>query len=147
MTHVELTAIPACETATDPIRSGDDLRQRWRALMGTLGFGERLLRFVFVGPDRRFVKVMTDVPIPSSPNRHFVEDLMAALAELVDDRADGTTVAFLLSRPGCGPVSPSDRGWAQLITSFGKKFDVPLEPIFRANDEALVQIPVTPSTG
>ena len=66
MTHRELVPIPPIETATDPIHSPADMRQRWRALMGPLGFGERLLRFSFVGPDRRMVKVLGEVPIDLS---------------------------------------------------------------------------------
>ena len=52
MSHCELLPIPPVETATDPAHSAADMRQRWRALMGPLGFGERLLRFAFMGPDR-----------------------------------------------------------------------------------------------
>jgi len=44
--------LPHIETATDPVNSPADLRQRWRALMGPLGFGEQLLWFGFIGPDR-----------------------------------------------------------------------------------------------
>ena len=36
--------------------------------MGQLGFGERLLRFAFVGPDRRFIKVLSDVEIGPYPS-------------------------------------------------------------------------------
>lgn len=49
MSHHELLPIPPVETATDPVYSAADLCQRWRALMGPLGFGERLLWFGFVG--------------------------------------------------------------------------------------------------
>ena len=30
--------------------------------------------------------------------------------------------------------------WSKLLTEAAARFDVPLEPIFRANDEALVQL-------
>src|SRR2546423_14705767 len=43
---------PPMETATDPIHSAADMGQRWRALMGQLGFRERLVVIGFVGPDR-----------------------------------------------------------------------------------------------
>jgi hypothetical protein len=54
MTHHELLPIPPIETATDPVHSAADLRQRWRALMGPLGFEERLLWFGLIGPNRCF---------------------------------------------------------------------------------------------
>jgi hypothetical protein len=67
MTHAELLPMPPIESATDPIHSASDMHQRWRALMGPLGFGERRLRFTFVGPDRCLVKILSDVGIPSRP--------------------------------------------------------------------------------
>ena len=140
MTHCELLPIPPIESATDPIHSPADMRQRWRALMGPLGFGERLLRFSFVGPDRRMVKVLGDVPIKLSPEPELVRNLMVALGELVAQVGEGSTVALLLTRPGVGPVSNADQQWSTLLTRFAAEFGVPLEPIFRANDEALVQL-------
>jgi hypothetical protein len=140
MEHVELTAIPACETATDPIHSDADLRQRWRALMGPLGFGERLLRFVLVGPDRRFLQVLSDVEVPAAPNPQLVAELMAAVSDLLSRCEPGTTVAFLLTRPGRGRVSGADQRWAALVTSCAADFEVPIEPFFRANDEAVLQV-------
>lgn len=140
MKHTELTAIPAPETATEPIHSEADLRQRWRALMGPLGFGERLLRFVFVGPDRCFLKVLSDVEIPANPNPAFVAELMAALSDFLTEFDAGTTVAFCLTRPGVGSVSRIDRRWASLITECAEDFEVPVEPFFRANDEAVLRV-------
>lgn len=140
MKHTELTAIPAVETATEPIGSQADLRQRWRALMGPLGFGERLLRFVFVGPDRCFLKVLSDVEIPPAPDPALVADLMASLSDFLASFEPGTTVAFCLTRPGVGSVSPVDRRWASLIAECAADFDVPVEPFFRANDEAIVPV-------
>ena len=128
------------ETATDPIASPADLRQRWRALLQELGFGERLLRFAFVGPDRRLIKVLTDVEIGPRPLATQVDELMAALATLIEGLGDGTTVALLLTRPGRGGLSNADRAWYGALIASAERFDVALEPIFRANDESLVLI-------
>lgn len=148
MSQRELLPIPPIESATDPIHSAADMRQRWRALMGPLGFGERLLRFSFVGPDRRMVKVLGDVPIKMTPEPESLRNLMEALSKLVHQVGDGSTVALLLTRPGVGPVSSSDRRWSTLLTRTAAEFGVPLEPIFRANDEALVQLePELEATG
>ncbi len=108
--------------------------------MGPLGFGERLLRFVFMGPDRCFVKILGDVEIGSSPNRRAIANLMSALHTFLIDMGSGTTVALLVTRPGGDPISNLDRRWSTLLTELAEEFDVPLEPIFRANDEALVQV-------
>ena len=58
--------LPA-ETLELPVHSVTDLGQRWRTLMGELGFGERLIWFSFVGSDRRMVKVLHQMEIPPEP--------------------------------------------------------------------------------
>jgi hypothetical protein len=138
MTHPYMP--PPIETATDPIHSAADMRQRWRAVMGPLGFSERLLWIGFVGPDRRMVKALSQVPLGPRPRRPIVASTMTALLEVLDGLKDGTTVALLLTRPGRGPISDADRRWARLLTDAAAELGVPIEPVFRANDESLVQV-------
>ena len=137
MTHHELLPIPPIETAGDPIHSAADLRQRWRALMGPLGFEHRLLWFGLIGPDRCFAKKLSHVPVCLRPQGRILWNLMSALRTLLDDLGPGNTVALLLSRPGRGPVSPADQVWSKTLTDMAARFAVPLEPIFRTNDESL----------
>lgn len=129
---------PPIDTATDPVHSVADLCQRWRALMGPLGFGERLLWFAFVGADRRMIKVLNHIPIPPSPRPSFCDELFEPLRHVLDDFEPGATVALLLTRPGRGALSNADRRWAAVLTDAARRFDVPIEAIFRANDSALV---------
>jgi hypothetical protein len=128
------------DSATDPVHSVGDLCQRWRALMGPLGFGERLLWFAFVGADRRMIKVLNQISIPPSPSPSYGEDLFGPLREVLDGFEPGATVALLLTRPGRGVVSNADRRWAAMLTAAARRFDVPIEPIFRANDSSLVLV-------
>ena len=129
--------LPPADTATDPIRSAADLRLRWRALMGPGRCVERLLYFVFVGPDRRMLKVLSDVPVDRDPQPGLVRNLMAALREILDARV-GHTVALLLVRPGDGAVCDSDRRWARLLTDVAGEFGVPIEPVCLATEERLL---------
>ena len=140
MTRMSLLPIPPIDTATDPIATPADLRQRWRALMGPLGFNERLLRFSFVGPDRRLVKLLSDVPIGRSPTPALVDDLMSALEVLVNDVGEGGNVAFLLTRPGLGSVSRWDRQWADALVAGAAERGVAIEPIFRAHDHDIALV-------
>jgi len=140
MIRCELLPIPPIETATDPAFSAADLRQRWRALMGPLGFGERLLRFAFMGPNRCLIKFLGDVEIGPSPKRPVIDNLMSALRELLRDMEPNTTIALLLTRPGPGGISSLDRQWSTLLTEVATEFGVPIEPVFRANDESLVLV-------
>jgi hypothetical protein len=140
MTHTELLPIPAIETATDPVHSPADLRQRWRALMGPLGFGQRLLWVGFMGRDRRLYKTMTQIPMPPFPRRDYVDDVVVRLYWILYEFEPDTTAALLMTRPGRGGVSELDQQWAALLTEVAAERDVPLETIFRANDECVVQV-------
>lgn len=144
MSHRELLPIPPIETATDPIRSTADLRQRWRALMQELGFGSRLLWVGFVSRDRRLYKTMTQIPMPPRPRRDYVDDVLVRLHWILYEFEPGTTPALLITRPGAGGISQLDREWAELLTEVAAEHDVELEPIFRANDESLVHVVVEP---
>ena len=140
MTNAELLPIPPIESATDPVYSAADLRQCWRALMGPLGFGRRLLWVSYLGPDRRLIKTLSQMPIGPRPQQRTLKNLMSSLRSLLDDMAPGTTVAMLLTGPGQGPITPADRVWSKSLTAIAERFAVPIEPIFWANDESLVQV-------
>lgn len=131
---------PGIETATDPVHSAADLGDRWRAIMGPLGFGERLLWVGFVGADRRMIKMLSQVPLGPRPKRGVVETVLRSLRDVSRGLAPDTTVALLLTRPGRGPISIADRRWSALLTEVAADIGVPLEPIFRAHDESLVQV-------
>jgi hypothetical protein len=137
MTHSELLPIPPIQTACDPVHSTQDLRERWRALMGPLGFGTRLLWFGLIGPDRCFTKKLSQVAIQPRPRGRIVWNLMSSLRTLLDDMEPGTTVALLLSGPGRGPASTIELVWLKTLREMAERFAVPLEPIFRANDESV----------
>jgi hypothetical protein len=143
MTDAELLPIPPIESATDPVYSAADLRQRWRALMGPLGFSRRLLWVTFLGPDRRLIKTLRQLPIGPRPQHRSLKILMSSLRSVLEDMAPGTTVAMLLTGPGKGPISPADGVWTKSLTEIAERFAVPIEPIFRANDESLLQVSVT----
>src|SRR3954462_4085114 len=91
MTHSELLPIPPLESATDPVYSAADLRQRWRALMGPLGFSRRLLWVTFLGPDRRLIKTLRQLPIGPRPQHRSLKILMSSLRSVLEDMAPGTT--------------------------------------------------------
>jgi hypothetical protein len=69
-----------------------------------------------------------------------VNDLMSALEVLVDDVAEGGTVAFLLTRPGLGSVSRWDRQWADALVAGAAERGVAIEPIFRAHDHDIALV-------
>jgi hypothetical protein len=131
---------PPIETATDPVHSTVDLCRRWQALMGPLGFGERLLWFTFIGSDRCIIKVLNQIPVPVSPAEHYGVELFSKLRGVLDAFEPNTTVALLLTRPGAGGISNADRRWSTMLTETAARFAIPLEPIFRANSTAVVHV-------
>jgi hypothetical protein len=134
---------PPIESAEEPVHSTADLCLRWQALMGPLGFGERLLWFTLIGSDRRLIKVLHQLSIPPSPQQRHCRELVEMLRGVLDAFPQGMTVALLLTRPGFGPISNADRSWAAMLTETAARFNIPLEPIFRANSTAVVQIPTS----
>jgi len=108
--------------------------------MGPLGFEERLLWFGLIGPDRCFAKQLCHVPVRRRPQGGIVWNLMSSLRSLLDDLEPDTTVALLLTGPGRGPVSSADRVWSKTLTEMAERFAIPLQPIFRANDDSLEAI-------
>lgn len=114
--------------------------------MQELGFGQRLLWVGFVSRDRRLYKTMTQIPMPPRPRRDYVVDVLVRLHWILYEFEPGTTPALLLTRPGVGGISKLDREWVALLTEVAAEREVDLEPIFRANDESLVQVAVEPET-
>lgn len=143
MNQDELLPIPPMESATEPVHSDADLCQRWRALMGPLGFGQRLLWVGFLGPNRRLVKTLSQVPIGKRPQRATLQNLMSSLRTVLEGMTPGTTLAMLLTGPGHGPVTAAERLWCKSLTEIADRFGIPIQPIFRANDESLVQVTPT----
>lgn len=136
----DLLPIPPIETATDPIHSPADMRARWRALMGPLVFGERLLWVGFVGPDRCMHKMLTQMPIGRWPNRTVVENLLGGLATVLEQSARGSSLALLVTRPGYDHISAEDRRWSEVLGETAREIGLRLEPMFRANDADLLPL-------
>lgn len=86
-------------------------------------------------------KVLRQIPVGTNPARGLIENVMVGLTELLMTEFEpGTSVALLLSRPGCGPLSAPDRHWGEVLTKAAARIGVPIEPIFRANDESIVAL-------
>ncbi len=114
---------------------------RWRALMGRLGFTERMLWVGFVGPDCCMPKILADLQRPGRPNAGMADSLMDEMSAVLDDEFEpGTSVALLLTGPGRGPVSASRLQWAAMLSASAARYGVPLQPIFSADDHDLVEV-------
>ncbi len=121
-----------------PIRTQHQLYLTWRALMGPLGFSERLLWFGLVDEGGYLTPVLSQIAdIPAYPDAEQLMRLMEMFSEVLRHQAPGGSVALLLSRPGRAPMTDSDRAWGRALTSAADKAGLAMRPVHLANDEEL----------
>ena len=121
-----------------PVRTQDDLHRLWSMLMGPLGFGGRSLWLLLLDKDGQPTPVLVQVddllPVPDLAMR---ESLERFVRHLIDD-ADGSSVAFLLTRPGRAGITAGERRWAELLGEVVRRIGTRSWPVDRANDDELV---------
>lgn len=121
----------------DSIRDAHDLLAYWRALMGELGFSERVLWLLFVRRDGTAMPHLTQVAeLPEYPDSD-LSGLMTVCEEVSATIGEGTCVAMLLSRPGSGGLDASDRAWGARIVEAASRHRVGLHPLHVANDQQI----------
>ncbi len=117
-----------------------DLWRHWRALMGPLGFSERLLWVIFFTADRQVTPVLQQIDdLPELPDQELLDSLMHILDEVCADLG-GSSAAVLLSRPGRAGITPAERTWAQQLTDAATAAGVRLWPVHVANDDELATV-------
>ena len=120
-----------------PITDERDLLAYWRALMGELGFSERVLWLLFVRGDGTPEPHVTQVAeLPEYPDGD-LSGLMYVCREVGSGIGPDTTVAILISRPGGGGPSAADRAWGARIVRAARRDGVTVHPVHLANDEAV----------
>jgi hypothetical protein len=120
------------------IHTPQDMFRTWRALMGELGFGRRLLWFGFVSDAGRMAGQLHQVQeLPGEPDVLRLDNLMRICCEQMEIAVESGTVARLLSRPGPGGMTDGDRRWARELAAAASRAGVRLQPIHLATDEAL----------
>lgn len=122
-----------------PIHSPQDMHRHWRALMGELGFSQRLLWFGFLTADGWMAPQLHQVDdLPPQPIAPLADNLIAICRRVLDEVFDPAgSVAFLLSRPGSAEMTDDDRAWARALATAATHGDVRLQPIHLATDEAV----------
>ena len=123
-----------------PLRTQADLHRQWRAMMGPLGFAGRRLWLLFLEPDDRPTELLLQIDdVPEDPREGEADSLLLVCREVIDEHGLGR-VAVLLSRPGEGPLRPSDRRWGRALLDSARRLGVPLAPLHLANDDTLVPL-------
>lgn len=97
-----------------PVRTDEDVRRRWRSMMGEDGFGRTTLWVVWYDADGRQLPVVMPIDdLPEVLDAALLDNLVMILADPADLGA--ASVALALSRPGPGTVTTADRDRANAI--------------------------------
>ncbi|HEY9289950.1 MAG TPA: hypothetical protein VIP98_01605 [Microlunatus sp.] len=134
-------SLPPIDQA-DPVRTGEELRQRWRSLMGGGGFGRDSLWAIWFDRDGRQLPAV--MPIDDLPER-LDPELLRNLAWVLNSVAEqgACSVALLLSRPGSSMINDADRARANaILLSIGDlreraEFDLALWPMHLATPSSV----------
>lgn len=119
-----------------PILDSADLTDRWRMLMGPLGFGYRRLYLAFIELDGRMLPNLVDIDqVPAVVGLQQCRSLLEMCRGALEDPA--TSVAVLYCRPGAGPVTDGDRSWSDGLRTAAAREDLRLWPTHLACDDLL----------
>ena len=115
-----MTTTPPLPTV--PVRSAEELTQRWLGLLDPPVFGARSLWLSWIGRDGLMPPVVIPVDdLPDLPDTLFVRNLREVSEGLIADLLDGSGhLAMALCRPGSSAISASDDEWAE---AFRDAFD------------------------
>jgi hypothetical protein len=146
--------IPPLTSVEDasPVHTDEDVRRRWRSMMGEEGFGRTTLWIVWYAADGRQLPVV--VPIDDPPEVLEPEGVDNLVMIMADPASFGaTSVALLLSRPGPGSVTPVDRDRANALLSGldrarrSNRFPLKVWPIHLATTNSVRQLSVDDLVG
>jgi hypothetical protein len=98
-----------------PIRSADDLTDRWIELLEPPVFGARSLWLSWLGADGRMLPVVVPVDdVPPVPGRPLLTGLRQVHDSIVEQHLDGDAhLAMALCRPGRPEITADDDEWAE----------------------------------
>ncbi len=120
------------------IRSQSDLQRMWELLMRPLGFRTTSVWVTFIGPDDRPTRFLVEIAESEQlPEPEEVANLFAVLEQVCHDEGEGTSVAFLVSRPGRDGVNDFDRRLATRLVAGARSSSLHTHPIHVANDVAV----------
>jgi hypothetical protein len=101
-----------------PVRTDDELRERWKEIVAAETFRERTLWLTWYDPDGQMLPVVVPVDdLPPHPHGEVLDGLAQVVGSVLDGQAPGGSVAMLISRPGPPSVQGEDQAWARALTS------------------------------
>jgi hypothetical protein len=125
------------------VRTQSDLHRMWQLLMQPLGFRSTSVWVTFIGGDDRPTRFLIEIAESGQvPSPEEVTHLFGILEQVCADEGEGTSVAFLVTRPGRDGINAFDRSLATRLATGARSSTLHCHPIHVANDVAIW--PVTP---
>jgi hypothetical protein len=120
------------------IRNQSDVQRMWELLMQPLGFRATSVWVTFIGADDRPTRFLIQITESDQlPEPQEVANLFDALEQVAAEEGEGTSVAFLVSRPGRDGVNAFDRDLASRLMTGARASGVACHPVHVANDVAV----------
>jgi hypothetical protein len=120
------------------IRNQGDVQRMWELLMQPLGFRATSVWVTFIGADDRPTRFLIQITESDQlPEPQEVANLFDVLEQVAAEEGEGTSVAFLVSRPGRDGVNAFDRDLASRLMTGARASGVACHPIHVANDVAV----------
>ena len=115
-----------------PVRTAEELRRRWRQLMGPWGFGGHSVWIGwFDADDRQFPHLTQIEELGDDLEPEFVTNLFSIIARCLGN-TPAASFALLLSRPGGAALGPLDRRRAVALVAEARRTGVPMRPLHLA---------------
>jgi len=120
------------------IQGQSDLQRMWELLMRPLGFRSTSVWVTFVGADDRPTRFLVEIADSEQlPEATEVAHLFDVLEQVCAEEGEGTSVAFLITRPGRDSVNGFDRELATRLIAGSRSSHLRCHPIHVANDVAV----------
>lgn len=124
-----------------PITDVDGLRQRWRSLMGTGGFGRRSLWLIFLDADGVQLPIIMPIDdVPARPDRTLLDNLGEILRQVRAADRHVAGVAMLLSRPGDDSATAADWTWVRELDRVLASAGMPTWPLHLATGDVVQRL-------
>ncbi len=127
-------------TELDELKIGNqsDVQRMWELLMQPLGFRSTSVWVTFIGVDDRPTRFLVEIPESEHlPDPLEVANLFDVLEQVCAEEGEGTSVAFLVTRPGRDSINAFDRDLAARLVAGARASHLHCHPIHVANDLAV----------
>ncbi|MCZ4499286.1 MAG: hypothetical protein JWQ74_1839 [Marmoricola sp.] len=129
------------------LHTDDDLTALWQLLMEAEPYRRRSLWLLFIDTEHRPAgPIITVDDLPDGPYETPVDDLVAMCRSILDGPGGGGSVAILMTRPGSGSWTVSDRAWGRFLLRAAETVGGRVWPVHQARRGRLEEFRL-PETG